>query len=76
MPCPSPRLPERRGEKVGAILNSSAPSMRDSVLEGLDQEDADFAGEVRKTIFTRRISRRGSIRATLPASRARSTMPC
>ncbi|RCW86684.1 flagellar motor switch protein FliG [Paracoccus lutimaris] len=49
---PQPPLAGKAGEKVGAILNSSASSMRDSVLEGLDQDDADFAGEVRKTIFT------------------------
>ena len=49
---PQPPLAGKAGEKVGAILNSSPSSMRDSVLEGLDQEDADFAGEVRKSIFT------------------------
>lgn len=49
---PQPPLEGQAGEKVGAILNSSPSSMRDSVLDGLDQEDADFAGEVRKTIFT------------------------
>lgn len=49
---PQPPLEGQAGEKVGAILNSSPSSMRDIVLEGLDQEDADFAGEVRKTIFT------------------------
>ena len=47
-----PPLEGKAGEKVGAILNSSASAMRDTVLEGLDQDDADFAGEVRKTIFT------------------------
>ena len=49
---PQPPLEGKAGEKVGAILNSSASSMRDTVLDGLDQDDADFAGEVRKTIFT------------------------
>ncbi len=49
---PQPPLAGKAGEKVGAILNSSPSSMRDTVLEGLDQDDADFAGEVRKTIFT------------------------
>lgn len=39
-------------ERVGAILNYSPARTRDDVLEGLDQEDADFAAEVRKAIFT------------------------
>ena len=39
-------------ERVGAILNFSATSTREEVLEGLDKEDAEFASEVRKAIFT------------------------
>jgi flagellar motor switch protein FliG len=39
-------------ERVGAILNVSPAATRDGVLEGLDAEDADFAAEVRKAIFT------------------------
>ncbi|WP_425052760.1 flagellar motor switch protein FliG [Psychromarinibacter sp. S121] len=39
-------------ERVGAILNFSPAATRDDVLEGLDQEDQDFANEVRKAIFT------------------------
>lgn len=39
-------------ERVGAILNQSPSATRDEVLEGLDAEDADFAGLVRKAIFT------------------------
>ena len=38
--------------RVGAILNSSPASIRDNVLTGLDDEDADFAEQVRKAIFT------------------------
>ncbi|WP_347267203.1 FliG C-terminal domain-containing protein [Paracoccus sp. (in: a-proteobacteria)] len=49
---PQPPLAGKAGGKVGAILNSSGAAMRDSVLAGLDDDDADFAGEVRKTIFT------------------------
>ncbi|MDQ7260944.1 flagellar motor switch protein FliG [Paracoccus sp. PS-1] len=49
---PQPPLEGKAGEKVGAILNFSPSSMRDSVLAGLDDDDAAFAGEVRKTIFT------------------------
>jgi flagellar motor switch protein FliG len=41
--------PEKR---VGAILNFSASRTRDDVLSGLDETDADFAQQVRRTIFT------------------------
>lgn len=40
------------GERVGAILNVSAAQTRDQVLDGLDAEDASFAAEVRRAIFT------------------------
>lgn len=40
------------GERVGAILNVSAAQTRDDVLGGLDAEDAAFAAEVRRAIFT------------------------
>ncbi len=39
-------------ERVGAILNVSPAATRDQVLAGLDQQDAGFASEVRKAIFT------------------------
>jgi flagellar motor switch protein FliG len=39
-------------ERVGAILNYSAASTRDTVLQGLDEDDAFFAEQVRKAIFT------------------------
>lgn len=39
-------------ERVGAILNHSPASTRDEVLQGLDTDDAAFAGQVRKAIFT------------------------
>ncbi|MDO5605490.1 MAG: FliG C-terminal domain-containing protein [Paracoccus sp. (in: a-proteobacteria)] len=39
-------------EKVGAILNFTAAGTRDEVLTGLDEDDADFAREVRRSIFT------------------------
>lgn len=38
--------------RVGAILNVAPAATREEVLSGLDQEDADFAEEVRRTIFT------------------------
>ena len=38
--------------RVGAILNYSPASVRNEVLDGLDKEDADFAEQVRKAIFT------------------------
>ena len=39
-------------ERVGAILNISPAATRDEVLNGLDEDDAGFAKEVRKSIFT------------------------
>ncbi len=39
-------------ERVGAILNYSPAGTRDAVLAGLEQEDAGFAAEVKKAIFT------------------------
>lgn len=39
-------------ERVGAILNYSPSSLRDEVLTGLDSEDAAFAEQVRRAIFT------------------------
>ena len=39
-------------ERVGAILNVSPSLTRDDVLEGLDSDDAAFAAEVRRAIFT------------------------
>ncbi|MDX1742708.1 MAG: FliG C-terminal domain-containing protein [Ruegeria sp.] len=40
------------GARVGAILNHSAASMRDGLLDALDEEDSDFASVVRRSIFT------------------------
>jgi flagellar motor switch protein FliG len=39
-------------ERVGAILNVSPALTREDVLLGLEAEDADFAAEVRRAIFT------------------------
>lgn len=39
-------------EKVGAILNFTPANTRDTVLTGLEEDDRDFADEVRKAIFT------------------------
>lgn len=39
-------------ERVGAILNHSPAATRDEVLQGLDTDDAVFAGHLRKAIFT------------------------
>ncbi|WP_134681191.1 FliG C-terminal domain-containing protein [Paracoccus ravus] len=48
---PRPALEGKPAEKVGAILNSSTAATRDNVLDGLDAQDSDFAGKVRRTIF-------------------------
>jgi len=39
-------------ERVGAILNISPAATREEVLKGLDDDDAGFAEQVRKAIFT------------------------
>lgn len=49
---PQPALDTQPVEKVGAILNLAPALTRDTVLAGLDQDDALFAGQVRKAIFT------------------------
>ncbi len=49
---PEPAFETTPVERVGAILNYSPAATRDDVLEGLEQEDAEFAAEVRKAIFT------------------------
>ncbi|MGB0662031.1 MAG: flagellar motor switch protein FliG [Mangrovicoccus sp.] len=38
--------------RVGAILNSSPAATREDVLGGLEEDDKEFADEVRKAIFT------------------------
>ena len=50
--APEPAFETTPVERVGAILNYSPAATRDDVLEGLEQEDAAFAAEVRKAIFT------------------------
>ncbi len=49
---PEPALEGGPVERVGAILNFSQAATRDSVLAGLDDDDAAFAENVRKAIFT------------------------
>ncbi len=39
-------------DRVGEILNRSPSATRDDLLEGLDQQDADFATAVRRALFT------------------------
>lgn len=49
---PVPAFANGPGERVGAILNESTAAMRDDVLNGLDETDAEFASSVRRAIFT------------------------
>jgi len=49
---PRPAIEGKAEQKVGAILNVTSAQTRDNVLAGLDDQDARFADEVRKTIFT------------------------
>lgn len=43
---------ETPGERIGAILTQSIAAKREEVLTALDEEDEDFATDVRKSIFT------------------------
>ncbi|PIV73365.1 MAG: flagellar motor switch protein FliG [Rhodobacteraceae bacterium CG17_big_fil_post_rev_8_21_14_2_50_65_11] len=49
-PVPAFTIPP--ADRVGAILNAAAAATRDGVLDGLETQDAEFAGHVRKAIFT------------------------
>ena len=49
---PSPAFETGPDARVGAILDSSKPTTREEVLEGLTSEDPEFADQVRKAIFT------------------------
>ncbi|MCO6382202.1 MAG: flagellar motor switch protein FliG [Vannielia sp.] len=39
-------------ERVAAVLNFSPSATRDDVLKGLEEDDAEFADQVKKAIFT------------------------
>jgi flagellar motor switch protein FliG len=49
---PVPAFSHPPVDRVGAILNQSQQITRDSVLEGLGEQDPDFAEKVRRAIFT------------------------
>lgn len=49
---PKPAIDAQPVEKLGALLNLAPAQTRDTVLAGLDQDDATFAVQVRRTIFT------------------------
>ena len=49
---PVPAFQDEPGARVGAILNQSLASTRDDMLTSLDETDAEFAGRVRREIFT------------------------
>lgn len=48
---PEPAFADGPGARVGAILNQSTAETRDGLLTALDEEDADFATQVRQAIF-------------------------
>ena len=49
---PQPALDGASTERVGEILNHANAATRADVLDGLDQDDRDFADNVRRNIFT------------------------
>ena len=48
---PVPAFADGPGARVGAILNQSPATTREGLLTALDEQDADFASTVRKSIF-------------------------
>ncbi|WCR12223.1 flagellar motor switch protein FliG [Paracoccus stylophorae] len=48
---PRPAIDTPAADRVGAILNFATADLRDDVLDTLDQQDAGFAGGVRRAIF-------------------------
>ncbi|UXX82754.1 flagellar motor switch protein FliG [Roseovarius pelagicus] len=50
--CPPVAFDDEPVQRVGAILNSSSSALRDDVLSGLEENDGDFANQVRRAIFT------------------------
>jgi flagellar motor switch protein FliG len=49
---PEPAFRASPVDRVGAILNAVNSGVRESLLGGLETRDAEFAGEVRRAIFT------------------------
>lgn len=49
---PTPAIEATVVDRVGAILNFTSADIRESVLAGLDEDDAVFAEDVRKILFT------------------------
>lgn len=49
---PVPAFKDNPVDRVGAILNFSPSATRDEVISGLEEDDAAFAEEVKKAIFT------------------------
>ncbi|NDW52897.1 flagellar motor switch protein FliG [Aliiroseovarius sp. PrR006] len=49
---PAKAFDDDPSERVGSILNVSPATTREEVLDGLEQEDTEFASAVRKSIFT------------------------
>lgn len=49
---PIPAFGDGPEKRIGDILNQSAAATRDQVLSALDEEDAGFATNVRKVLFT------------------------
>lgn len=49
---PEKAFAKRPDERLGAILNYSNAAVRDELLQQLEEEDAEFAEAVRRSIFT------------------------
>ncbi|MCW1933213.1 flagellar motor switch protein FliG [Pararhodobacter zhoushanensis] len=49
---PTRAFPAAPASRVGAMLNNTSAQVRDTLLDGLTEEDVDFAEGVRRAIFT------------------------
>lgn len=49
---PVPAFPAGPDKRLGAILDNSGAITRESILEGLGEQDPEFADQVRRAIFT------------------------
>lgn len=49
---PETAFAQTPGERIGAILTESPADKRDEVMDALDEEDQEFATDVRKSLFT------------------------
>ena len=63
------------GQRVGAILTEAAAAKRDEVLEALEEEDQEFAKDVRKSIYTYALIAKRMVKSDVPKLMRVAPMP-